>query len=72
MALHNDLIWGELFISNMGELDTGVNRLDTILPAKLYAEDELKLRQKSTEISREYPLLTDITVTAQPVNFITQ
>ena len=53
----------------MGELDVGVTRLDTVLPAKLYAEDKLKIQQKSTEMSREYPLLAG--VTAQPVNFVT-
>ena len=34
----------------------------TVSPAKLYAEDELKIRQKSTEISREYPILMRVTV----------
>ena len=34
----------------------------TVSSAKLYAEDELKIRQKSTEISREYPILTKVTV----------
>ena len=41
-----------------------MNRLDTVLPVKRYAEDELKIRQKSTVISREYPLLMDVTDTA--------
>ena len=50
----------------------GVNRLDTVLPVKLYTKDELKIRQKNTEISREYPLLASVTVTAQPVNFVTR
>ena len=45
----------------------GLNRLNTVLPVKLYAEDELKIRQKSTEISREYPLLAGVTVTAQRI-----
>ena len=36
----------------MGELDTGVNSLDTILPAKLYPEDELKIREKSRYLKR--------------------
>ena len=34
----------------------------TVLPAKLYAEDELKIQQKSTEISREYLILMRVTV----------
>ena len=49
------MIWGELSISKMGELDIGVNRLDTVLPAKLYAEDELKIQQKALR-SRENTL----------------
>ena len=65
------MIWGKLSISKMGELDIGVNLLDIVLPAKLYPEEELKIRQKSTEISREYPLPVGVTVTAQPVNFVT-
>ena len=62
MTLHNDLIWGELSISKTGELDIRVNRLDTVLASKVYAEDELKIQQKSTEISREYPFLARVTV----------
>ena len=34
----------------------------TVLHAKLYAEDELKIRQKSTEMSCEYPILVRVTV----------
>ena len=35
----------------------------TVSPAKLYAvKDKLKIRQKSTEISREYPILMRVTV----------
>ena len=35
----------------------------TVPPAKLYAEDELKILQKSTEISREYPILVRVIIT---------
>ena len=33
----------------------------TVSPVKLYAEDQLKIRQKSTEIY-EYPILVRVTV----------
>ena len=34
----------------------------TVSPVKLYAEDELKIQQKSTEILGEYPVLVRVTV----------
>ena len=34
----------------------------TVSPTKLYAEDKLKIRQKSTEILREYSILVRVTV----------
>ena len=34
----------------------------TVLPVKLFAEDKLKIRQKSTEILREYPIFGRLTV----------
>ena len=43
LALHNDLILGELSIFKMGGLDIGVNCLDIVFTAKLYGEDELKI-----------------------------
>ena len=34
----------------------------TVSPAKVYAEDKLKIQQKSTKIAREYPILVRVTV----------